>query len=364
MSNLLEIKEQIKVFYSKYETYIMPVLKMLLAMIVLLCINGQMGYMGKINNVAIVLIVALLCSFLPTVFIAFFAAVFILLHCYALALEAALVCFCLFLVMALLFFRFSPKEALVVVITPVCFGLKIPYAVPLAMGLIGTPASAISVGCGVAVYYFIRSLSINATAINTVAAEEATARLRMVIDGVLDNKELVITLAAFVFTVILVYGIRRMSIDHSWTIAMVSGAVMNMIILLLGDLIYDANVSILGVLFGSVISVGLCVVLQFFVFSVDYSRTEKVQFEDDEYYYYVKAVPKMSVAAPEKTVKRINTPTGRNAGQVAARQTVRSNYGNQRTPIRQAPSRTISTRSVDSVEADTAYGAEDDYEEI
>ena len=99
--------------------------------------------------------VSLLCSFLPKGFIAFFAAVFVLLHSYALAIEATLVCFCLFLVMALLFFRFSPKDALVVVLTPVCFGLKIPYVIPLVMGLIGTPAAAISVGCGVVVYYFI-----------------------------------------------------------------------------------------------------------------------------------------------------------------------------------------------------------------
>ena len=48
-------------------------------------------------------------------------------------------------------------------------------------------------------------------------------------------------------------------------------------------------------------------VLQFFVFNVDYSRTEKVQFEDDEYYYYVKAVPKIVVARPEKKVKQINS---------------------------------------------------------
>jgi len=47
--------------------------------------------------------------------------------------------------------------------------------------------------------------------------------------------------------------------------------------------------------------------LQFFVFNVDYSRTELVQFEDDEYYYYVKAVPKITLATPEKSVKRINT---------------------------------------------------------
>ena len=46
--------------------------------------------------------------------------------------------------------------------------------------------------------------------------------------------------------------------------------------------------------------------LQFFIFSVDYTRTEHVQFEDDDYIYYVKAVPKMSVTTQEINVKKIN----------------------------------------------------------
>ena len=50
----------------------------------------------------------------------------------------------------------------------------------------------------------------------------------------------------------------------------------------------------------------LASIIQFFEFNVDYNRTEKVQFEDDEYYYYVKAVPKVNVSTPERTVKRIN----------------------------------------------------------
>ena len=41
-------------------------------------------------------------------------------------------------------------------------------------------------------------------------------------------------------------------------------------------------------------------------FSVDYARSERLQFEDDEYYYYVKAIPKVAVTTPEKTVKKIN----------------------------------------------------------
>ena len=48
--------------------------------------------------------------------------------------------------------------------------------------------------------------------------------------------------------------------------------------------------------------------MEFFVFNVDYSRTELVQFEDYEYYYYVKAVPNNTVATPEKRVKTIRVP--------------------------------------------------------
>lgn len=369
MTNLLEIKELIKRIYSKQEVFILPVLKFLLALVVLLSINRQLGYMGRIDSISIVLIVALLCSFLPTGFMIFFAGLFVLLHFYALAIEVALVGFCLFLVMVLLFFRFSPKDAIVVLLTPLCFGLRIPYVMPLAMGLVGAPASAISVGCGAIIYYLLNFVALNANSFRALDEGEATVRLRMVIDGILNNKEMVVMIAAFAFTVIVVYIIRRLSIDHSWTIAMIAGTILNIVILLVGDLMYDINLSVLALLLGSLVSLGLVVVLQFFVFSVDYSRTEKVQFEDDEYYYYVKAVPKMTVAVPEKTVKRINTPMDRSAHAGSVKQpargsTGRNNAGRNGTGRngagrngagggvprvgRKAPSRTISTQNNES----------------
>ena len=375
MRNLLEIKELIRRFYSKNEVFIVPVLKFLLALIALLNINRQLGYMPRINNIAIVLIVSLLCSFLPTGCIILFSALFVLLHLYALAIEAAIVGFALFLVMFLLFFRFSPKDSLVVLITPLLFGLRIPYVVPVAMGLLGTPASAVSVGCGVVVYHLVRFVSVSAPSIKALDVSEATARLRMVIDGIIDNKEMMVTVAAFAFTVILVYIIRRLSVDHSWTIAMIAGTIMNIVILLLGDLMYDTNISVIGVIFSSLISLGLCVALQFFAFSVDYSRTEKVQFEDDEYYYYVKAVPKMTVAAPEKTVKRINTQIGQpshpartaqgghsaRSGSVA-HQTSRGNGGRspQKTQSRQTSSKTAPRSGSGRINSDAAAS---EYEE-
>lgn len=309
MTGLLEFREKIKMIYSKNAVFILPVVKFLLAFLTFNTINGQMGYMTQIDNIAIVLIVALLCSFLPVGSIVAFAAVFSLLHMYALSAEVAIVGICVYLLMFLLFLRFAHKEALAVVLTPLLCVLKVPYLMPVAMGLLGTPASAVSVGCGVAVYYLLLTVTTNAATINTLEAEDATEKLRIMIDGLMSNKEMLVMIAAFTITVLVVYLIRRMSVDYSWTVAMFAGAVTNLVILLVGDLMYDTNLSVLNAILGSLVAVAAGKVIEFFRFCVDYSRTEKVQFEDDEYYYYVKAVPKMTVAAPTKTVKKINTQT-------------------------------------------------------
>lgn len=367
MTGLLEIKEKIKMLYSKYETFILPVVKFLLAFIVLNTLNGKMGYMTRLDNIAIVLIVSLMCSFLPVNCVIVFAALFSLLHMYALSMEVALVGLCLYLVMFLLYFRFSPKDALLVLLTPLLCGLKIPYIIPLAAGLLCAPTAIVSVSCGVVVHYLIQTVITSAPAVKTMGDDEATAKLRLIIDGIMKNKEMLVVIAAFAITVLVVYLIRRMSINYAWTIAMIAGVMADIVILLIGDLIYDINVSVGGALLGSILALAVAKIIEFFRFCVDYSRTEKVQFEDDEYYYYVKAVPKMTVTAPTKTVKRINTQhtrgnersvtTERTAGRrpgsygAAGAQRTRGDYRN-------------SGKSITIGSTDDDGNGSDDYEEL
>lgn len=311
MTGLLVAKQILMTLYSKYEVYITPLLKFLLALISLLLINSRMGYMDSIDRMTVVLIVSLMCSFMPMNFIVIMAVVFVMLHLYAFNLECTIVVGVGFLLMFLLYLRFSPKDTLVVLLMPVCFLLRIPYVIPLAMGLIGTPVSAVSIACGVIAYYMLHFVTQNVSAILAMTDEGMTVKFKYVVDGILNNREMIITIAAFAVTVILVYLIRRLSIDYAWTIAMAAGVVVNITVVLVGDLMFDTNVALLEVVLGNILSLLIAVVLQFFVFNVDYSRTEKVQFEDDEYYYYVKAVPKISVSKPEKKVKQINSQKGK-----------------------------------------------------
>ena len=111
---------------------------------------------------------------------------------------------------------------------------------------------------------------------------------------------------AFTICIFTVYVVRRLSIDHAWKAAVAAGAVASILVIVIGDIAFDIHTSYGVLIGGNILAILIGLVLEFFLFSVDYSRTEHIQYEDDEYYYYVKAVPKMSVAAPEKMVKRIN----------------------------------------------------------
>ncbi len=124
-------------------------------------------------------------------------------------------------------------------------------------------------------------------------------------DSVLrDEKILLLSIAALI-TVLIVWAVRRLSISYAWAVALAAGTVLYTLLVLTGNFIFDVNVNIAAVIISVVMGIAVGAALEFFLFAVDYSRTEYAQFEDDDYYYYVKAVPKISVTKPEVQVKNI-----------------------------------------------------------
>ena len=85
--------------------------------------------------------------------------------------------------------------------------------------------------------------------------------------------------------------VRTRAVDHAWKIASAAGAVVSVIIAAAGNMALGTGVSYVSIAVSACLGILVGLVLEFLFFSVDYSRTENIQFEDDEYYYYVKAVP-------------------------------------------------------------------------
>lgn len=307
MTALLEMKQHLKIFYAKYDVYLIPAVKFLLSFVVFLTVNSQIGFMDKVSNPAVVLLLALLCSFLPVNMTAVFGAVLICAHAFALSLEVFAMAAGLLLIMYALYFRVAPGYGYVLVLTPIAFFLKVPYALPLVLGLIGSPVAAIPMGCGTVIYSLMYFMKNNEKMLASSESEQMATRLTYMVESVLSNKGVILTILVFAVTLMVVYAIHRMSIDYAWYIALGAGAVVNIVLFLVGALVMKANVAIGALILGTIVSLGIALVVEFMVFSVDYSRTEYSQFEDDEYYYYVKAVPKMSIAVAEKKVKKINS---------------------------------------------------------
>lgn len=294
MAGLVKTKYIIKRLYSKYEAYINPILKFVLALILLLVINNKIGFMSRIDNIVVVLILSLMCSFLPLQGTAVVAGIFMMLHLYALGVECALVMGVLLLLMMLLFVRFVPNETIVLLLTPVLFFMGIPYVMPIAMGLIGTPLSIVSVSCGVVIANLLMQISSGAEGLSD---GDLVGRIRLLVSSLIANKTMFAVIIVFVVVLLVVYAIRRMPITYAWTLAIAAGVVIEIVMMLMVNTAVDSEFSVPGTILGTIVGGVFCLLLQFLNFHVDYERVETLQFEDDDYYYYVKAVPKITASS-------------------------------------------------------------------
>ena len=307
MTNLLEIKDRLIRFYSKYETYLFPVVKFIVAIVLFTVINMNIGFMEKISRFPIALILALVCAILPVNATIWLAAFVVLADMYALSMEVAVTTLVLFAALFFLYFRFAPKDGFAAVLTPVRFKLNIPYVMPIGCSLLRDAYSVVAIICGTVIYYFLDGIHQNSGTLKNVVADGETAattsKFDISVGQLLSNKEMYLVIAIFTITAIVVYLVRRLEVEHAWTLAIISGVLIEVVGLFAGYLVLNVSGKTLGLLIGNILSLLISFVIQFLFMNLDYARTERVQFEDDDYYYYVKAVPKKMVAVKEVTVK-------------------------------------------------------------
>jgi hypothetical protein len=113
-----------------------------------------------------------------------------------------------------------------------------------------------------------------------------------IIGQVTDDKAIWAYALITAVTMAVVYIIGKFSFDYALYIAIAAGAVAEIVIAFLCGTVIGTGLNIGSVIIGTVIGVVLALILQCFRAPLDYSRKEYLQFEDDDFYYYVKAVPK------------------------------------------------------------------------
>ncbi|OUQ17013.1 ABC transporter permease [Lachnoclostridium sp. An14] len=310
MMALLVFRERLRVLYGKYAAYIDTAVRFLISFSALMAVSESVGFMTRLSGPVPALVLAFLCAFLPYGLDAVIVGAFTLAHISVVSLEIAVLLAVAMLLIMLLYYGFQPGDSWLLLVTPLAFFLNVPYAVPLLAGLSCSLVSVIPACSGVFFYYMIIYVRQNAGTLTGSAAVDIAEKYSSIFGNVASNEMMIAMMAAFAVGILTVYFIRNRSIDYAWYIAIAAGMVVQAAIVFIGGFAFNVPFSIVQFLVGTVFSVALALIYNFLVFAVDYSRTEYLQYEDDDYYYYVKAVPKIAVSAPDIKVQRINARKG------------------------------------------------------
>lgn len=302
---LLEIRTMVLKLYQKARFIVNPIVKFILSWIVFNGINDAIGYDVRFTKTIVVLLLSVICAVTPGGVLVFFAMVLSLVHVFSVSIYLSVLLLLVFLILYGMLMRFSPKQAIVAVALPVLAKYNLHYAVPLVLGCVANPLSICACACGVFVYHIIDVIQAAASRNVGNNPDDILQLYIDIADAVMANKQMFIMLVVFSLVIITVFCIRKFSFDYAFLVSITAGMIVNIIGFLVADLKYSVTVNIGILILMTILSGVVAVIVEFIKRVLDYTAVERVQFEDDDYYYYVKAVPKVNVAFPTHSVMHI-----------------------------------------------------------
>ena len=292
MTLILRFRESLQKVYSRYSLQVTIALKFLLGLLVFQTINTNLGFMERVDTFVVVVALAALSSFLPPMVMVLSAILLICAHLYALSTPIMVITLLVFIILYIFYFRFVPGKTWPILLVPMAFFFEVPLIIPMIFGLLGSPLMIVPAIAGTIVYHILYYIQNTETVYAVEGIQEMVDTSILFITNITANREQ--WLIAFVMGVgvLIIYAIRTRSFDYSWKVAIATGVVWLFAGFHLGSPFFGMEIPLENFIANLIMAALVGVLLEFLFFRVDYSRTEYLQFDDNEYYYYVKAIPK------------------------------------------------------------------------
>ncbi|MBO4696362.1 MAG: hypothetical protein J5643_03640 [Lachnospiraceae bacterium] len=306
MTIILAIRAKITEIYQKYDFVVNTALKFALMFFALKKAAGIIGYNSTLSGTGAVIAFALVGAFLPTSLMVFLAVMYVFLQLLTASVLIAVTVMLVFMILYLFFLRFTPKEGAVVVATPLFISIGMPYAVPLFLGVFGGVLSIVPAACGVVAYFMLKAVTNNIVTIDQLKAlkDQALTIYIDILDDLLNNPPMYVMMFVFAVVIIFICVIRSIRMDYSFEISILVGTVVMILASMIGSLIANTELEIVPMVINCLFCAVAAFVAMYFWRTLDYAGAERVQFEDERYYYYVTAVPKITPESPKRTVRR------------------------------------------------------------
>lgn len=313
MMALLVFKSRCKEIYEKHYKILRSMLKIIISAIVFSMIILLLPFHEGLSEYAVPLVIVLsvFCGFIPDMAIICLVILVTLLEVLSVSLVSAFAFSVVLIIYFLLFGRYASQQSYLIVLIPILWHLDLQYAVPLVAALFLTPAMIPSCAVGVLIQFLLDGTKEYYTiSQNSVDTGNTMESMQYITDYVIKSKEMLLYMILFVIVYLLVYVIRKGKYNHASYIAIFVGLITYMGGAIFGDIFWAISLNMKELLLGLAGTAVIAYIIQFFRMSLDYTGVRKLQFEDDEYFYYVKAVPKLKAAPVDKTVTRIEEDLG------------------------------------------------------
>ncbi|MCR5625036.1 MAG: hypothetical protein K6G11_07320 [Lachnospiraceae bacterium] len=301
MTKLVLLQQFIEEFYKKHNRICVILGKFIFVLAALLSTNYLIGYSPIIQKWYVLACIAGVSVFLPENIILFAVMAVSVMNIYYVSVPLSGLVVMFLLILYLLFLRLEKTHMYVILGMIILHILHLPYLMPLLVGIFLTPVGVISMCTGIFIYHLFNAINL----VVSVSSEDALFYTQ-VMDEMFSKMALQEEVLIFALVAVVVYLIRTNDNEYFIYISIVVGSVLDLILFLLLNFLFSNNMEILYFILEISISFVIAMILIFFRFPLNYAQVEKMQFEDDEYYYYVKAVPKLKVNAMERSVMRFN----------------------------------------------------------
>lgn len=309
MKFLITWKNKLENVYKKFPRIVSYLGKLVFSLCCFFLLRYNCGYNAFLSNIWVVIILSVFCAFVPARYLMFIIMVYTIIQIFSLSVGAGVVCATILLIIYFIYFRFDERYVYLMFLMPVFYMARLPLLIPLVLAVSFPFNSVVIVLFGTVIYYMIRYINLNAAVISGMTQESEYTKMSFVVNGIFTNEEFLYTLIIMFVVFLLAFYLKKVNMNQATNLAIFAGCGAYIILCIIANLVFETitGVRLVTIVAGSIVSALLAAAVVYVLLPLDYTRLETFEFEDDEYHYYVRAVPKAIIRKEAVRVKKINS---------------------------------------------------------
>jgi hypothetical protein len=310
MRGIYQIRERLIKLYKRNEKWINPAIRFIIGLMIFGSISTW-GAPNKLSSVPIIILLSILTVVLPVSLVSFLAIIMLVMQLMVVSVEVAAIVGIALMCIQLFYIRVFPKESILLFLILLAYCLKVPYCAIFIGAIFFGFSSIVPVAIGTFLWYCIPIINTALLDGGTTVASVASADLlaiptafaeayMTILTQLSDNQTWIMSIIIFAMVIAIVYIVTQLEVNYSAYLAIAVGSIVNIIGFILARFVANSSVGIISVIVFTLFSAIIAAIAQLFTRVLDYSSPERVQFEDEEFYYYVKVIPKVLVSKHKK----------------------------------------------------------------